>query len=89
MDQKKDISLAAVSFSIRQWTSNKIDSNYWGEDRQLPVIITGQILFPFLTLAKWDILEFLGWSHTSPHISIPYFEIDWHPAQEPYDIEVL
>ena len=87
-NQKKDIFLAAFSFFIRQWTSNKIDSNYWGEDRQLPVIITGEILFAFLTLAKWDVLEFLGWSHTSPHIAIPYFEIDWHPASEPYDIGV-
>jgi parallel beta-helix repeat protein len=85
-NQKKDISLRAFSFFIREWTSNKIDSNYWGEDRQLPVIIIGKIDFALLTLFKWNVFEFLGWSYIYPIVEIPYFEIDWNPAQEPYDI---
>jgi parallel beta-helix repeat protein len=52
--------------------------NYWGEEQGSPKKIPGEILF--------------GWGgifiiYVFP-IPLPWFNFDWHPAQEPYDIQV-
>jgi parallel beta-helix repeat protein len=54
--------------------SNRWIENYWNRPRALPKIIIGVIC--------------LSKSWTITPLVIPWFNIDWHPAQEPYDIEV-
>jgi len=53
-------------------SSNIWDGNYWGRPRILPKLILGEIDFPLLFNL----------------IRIPWINIDWHPAQAPYDIGV-
>ena len=49
------------------------DQNYWDRSRILPYMILGLI-----SLIRGPIID-------SPYI-FDYFQIDWHPAQQPYDI---
>jgi len=51
---------------------NKWDKNYWGESVFLPYVIIGELM-------EW----YLDWGSI---ISIPWFNFDWNPAKEPYDI---
>jgi parallel beta-helix repeat protein len=46
--------------------------NYWNRPRFLPKLLIGkqEIILP----------------GSNKHLKLPLFEIDWHPAQEPYDI---
>ena len=55
-------------------SNNKIEGNFWYSSRSAPKFILG-IFNPFA-------IGFIFW------IFIPWFHIDWHPAQEPYDIGV-
>jgi parallel beta-helix repeat protein len=50
---------------------NHWDANYWGKPRLLPKIILGTQHRYFTKKIK---------------LTLPAIEIDWHPAQEPYDI---
>jgi len=56
---------------------NKIDGNYWYKPRVLPKLIIGCIL------PSNELLAFLL---MGLNIFPPYFQIDWSPAQKPYDI---
>jgi parallel beta-helix repeat protein len=49
------------------------DENYWDRPRMIPYMIPGLI-----SLIRGPIID-------APYI-FNYFQIDWHPAQEPYDI---
>ena len=55
--------------------SNDWDANYWGRGRILPYPIFG-LKHPGNLLGE----IFLN-------LKIPWIEIDWHPAKEPYDID--
>jgi len=52
-------------------TKIKWDSNYWNRARLFPKLILGSIVFHK--------------NFQSPIIMIPWINIDWHPAKEPYD----
>jgi parallel beta-helix repeat protein len=56
-------------------SGNIIDRNFWGKSRIFPKLIFGELCCPF------KILE-------NPFFKIPWITFDWHPVQEPYDIEV-
>ena len=58
-------------FKIRKYR-NVWDGNYWGRPRSLP-----KIIFSILVFER---------GFPNPSIPIPFFNIDWHPAKEPYDI---
>ncbi|UCD13227.1 MAG: right-handed parallel beta-helix repeat-containing protein [Thermoplasmatales archaeon] len=60
-------------FKIRKY-GNVWDGNYWGKPRPLPKIIFGYFRFER--------------SPPNPAIPILFFNVDWHPAREPYDIGV-
>jgi hypothetical protein len=51
------------------------DENYWDRPKMMPYMIPGLI-----SLIRGLVIE-------APYI-FNYFQIDWHPAQEPYDIPV-
>ncbi len=59
-------------------SNNNFDNNYWYKPRVIPKLISGFIMpssyLLFLLLILLRILP-------------PCFHIDWHPAQEPHDIE--
>jgi len=61
------------AFCAGDWSNTWID-NYWNSPRSLPKIIIGVLC--------------LSESFSIMPLLIPWFNIDWHPAQEPYDIEV-
>ena len=69
-------------FFIREWLTNKFDGNYWGEEKKLPVLIPG--LMSMILLFIIGDISFLDYLL----IFLPIFWVDWHPAQEPYDIGV-
>ena len=52
---------------------NTWDGNYWGRSRLIP-----KFIFGILCIFPSDLY--------SPGLYIPWVNIDWHPAQEPYDI---
>jgi parallel beta-helix repeat protein len=55
----------------------KVDGNFWGENGSRIKIIPGISLFE------------LGYNPIAlewVYLKIPWFIVDWHPAQEPYDI---
>jgi hypothetical protein len=59
---------------------NIIDSNYWGKTYSSPIVIFGIIgifRIPKLVPSGED---FWNW------VIIPWFNFDWNPAKEPYDI---
>jgi parallel beta-helix repeat protein len=51
---------------------NRWDANYWERSRILPKWILGGKTFTIPFLSSFYLL--------------PWFEFDWHPAQEPYDV---
>jgi parallel beta-helix repeat protein len=54
------------------------DNNYWDKARTLPVIVPGVISYSGIIESYiWTFLEF---------IPINCLRVDWHPAQEPYEI---
>lgn len=57
---------------------NKWIKNYWDNwNRNIPRLISG----------RWTIeLRLFPSPMTIPIARFPYFEMDWHPAKEPYDI---
>jgi parallel beta-helix repeat protein len=59
-------------FSLRRFPY--IDGNFWGRARVFPMIILGEFTFVFSDV-PW------GGYH---RFHLPF--VDWHPAQEPYDI---
>ncbi len=69
-------------FFIREWLTHRFDGNYWGEEKKLPVLIPGlwhmMLLFIIGDITFFDDLL----------INLPIFRLDFHPAQEPYDIDV-
>jgi hypothetical protein len=64
----------------REWLRNFWDANYWddwiGLKFNLPIVQK----FPKIILCWILPLEVI--------FNIPYFSFDWHPPQEPYEIEV-
>ena len=56
-------------------SGNIIDKNFWGKSRIFPKLIFGQLCCPLKIL-------------DNPFFNIPWITFDWHPAKEPYDIEV-
>ena len=55
------------------YSRNVWDSNYWGKPLLLPKLVKGYIIIRSMWYPYY--LEVF-----------PSFRIDWHPAQEPYDI---
>jgi len=55
---------------------NRWKNNYWNESRILPKRLHGEIIL------KWIISGL----PPSLQLIIPWINIDWHPAKEPYDI---
>ncbi len=55
--------------------NNQIDQNYWGKSRLLPKLIFGygKIFYDF---------------ENKELLRLPWLDIDWNPAKEPYDIPV-
>jgi len=58
---------------------NVWDGNYWDRQRTMPYLVLG-----LTTL--WDYLGRISLMHDK--YLVDSFQIDWHPAQEPYDIGV-
>jgi parallel beta-helix repeat protein len=52
--------------------------NYWNRPRLIPKPIFGYLYTEIWTGDPWNPKE----------IQIPWVQFDWHPAQEPYDLEV-
>ena len=52
---------------------NQWYNNYWDNPRLLPKIIKGELI--------WTLTKFL-------YFLRPWYQFDWHPAQEPYDITI-
>jgi nitrous oxidase accessory protein len=72
-----------LDFSIRnsphiKYMKNNWEQNYWGEEKESPKIIHGVI-----GIRLEYILGYIG-----DRIGFPWINIDWHPAKEPYDIQV-
>jgi parallel beta-helix repeat protein len=63
---------AKFHYYIKNLKRNKWRENYWGSPRTSPYLIFGRISI------WWNI----GFG------IIPWINIDWHPASEPYDIGV-
>jgi parallel beta-helix repeat protein len=55
--------------------SNKWNENYWNRPRMFPKLIFGVVLLGFYGVGSIPII-------------LPWFNIDWHPAKEPHDIEM-
>jgi len=53
--------------------SNTWNENYWNRPRQLPKLIYGFVFVGFIGFENIPIV-------------IPWFNVDWNPAKEPYDI---
>ncbi|MCK4416167.1 MAG: right-handed parallel beta-helix repeat-containing protein, partial [Thermoplasmatales archaeon] len=64
---------AFFTYGFRPFKNNKFDANYWSE-------YTGSGKLPKIIIGRRTGLIFL--SHS-------WFDIDWHPAQEPYDIPAV
>jgi parallel beta-helix repeat protein len=63
---------------IKYLGENNWEQNYWGEEKESPKIIYGVI-----GIRLEYILGYIG-----GRIGFPWINIDWHPAKEPYDIQV-
>jgi parallel beta-helix repeat protein len=55
-------------------SNNQWDRNYWGRSRLLPYIIFGGLVYD-ATITGFN-----------PFIFVPFYQFDWHPAKEPYDL---
>ena len=55
--------------------NNQFDLNYWGKSRLLPKLIFGYVKI-FYDFENKELLR------------LPWLDIDWNPAKEPYDIPV-
>ncbi|HVQ00747.1 MAG TPA: NosD domain-containing protein [Candidatus Thermoplasmatota archaeon] len=56
---------------------NRWDQNYWGEPLSKPKVIHGYLI-------TWE--GYAPWPGGYHVIRIPWVNIDWHPAQTPYDM---
>jgi parallel beta-helix repeat protein len=72
---------------------NTWDGNYWNIPRQLPKKIIGRtgFLLNYIALAFPLLLDWLNDLPRALYLYvfklIPWINVDWHPAQEPYDIK--
>jgi hypothetical protein len=63
------------------WTNYRLFSptiwreNYWGEPLNHPKILLGSLIIFIIITYQWSL-----------PIGIPLIKLDWHPAQEPYNI---
>ncbi len=64
---------AKFVYEITRLKRNKWSNNFWGIPRSIPYLIRGKI-------SILSSIQGIG--------IIPWFEIDWYPAQEPYDIGI-
>ncbi len=61
-----------------EWAfTTKFDSNYWNGPRTVPKFVFGIIYIPYIDIFGPFLFD---------AFPFPVFRIDWHPAQEPYDI---
>ncbi len=75
---KNNIGLATFIAAKHTRDKNVWDENYWGRSLNHPKLIIGQKIFLFFPGAPF---------HFPPlALTIPWFTVDWHPAQQPYDI---
>jgi parallel beta-helix repeat protein len=75
---KNNIGLATFIAAKHSKNKNVWDENYWGRSLNHPKLIIGQKEFLFFPGAPF---------HFPPlALTIPWFTVDWHPAQQPYDI---
>ncbi len=75
---KNNIGLATFIAAKHSQNKNVWDENYWGRSLNHPKLIIGQKIFLFFPGAPF---------HFPPlALTIPWFTVDWHPAQQPYDI---
>jgi hypothetical protein len=76
---------AYFQFSLIKWSGN-----YWGRSRTLPYIISGLRYKHLIAFIIWVLLiydnpkfDFIPPPRVKESL---WFNFDWHPAQEPYDI---
>jgi hypothetical protein len=58
-------------------TKNTCDENYWNRLLRLPRLILGAKEFLFFPGASFHLPPMM--------IALPWFYVDWHPAQKPYE----
>jgi parallel beta-helix repeat protein len=75
---KNNIDHATFVAARQSKNMNVWDENYWGRPLIHPKLIIGQKEFLFFSGIPF---HFPGLA-----LTIPWFTVDWHPAQEPYDI---
>jgi parallel beta-helix repeat protein len=78
--EKNNIDQATFVAAKQARNTNTWDENYWSHPLNHLKLIIGQK----------EILFFSGIPFHFPPLvfTIPWFNVDWHPAQEPYEIEV-
>jgi parallel beta-helix repeat protein len=74
-NSKRDATFMAAK---KSHTKNTWDENYWNRPLRFPKLILGAKEFLFFPGAPFHLPPMM--------IALPWFNIDWHPAQEPYDI---
>jgi len=75
---KNNIGQATFIAAKHSRNKNVWDENYWGRPLNHPKLIIGQKVFLFFPGAPF---------HFPPlALTLPWFTVDWHPSQEPYDI---
>jgi parallel beta-helix repeat protein len=74
-DQAFFVTIVNAIFNFHLILPSIWNGNYWNEPRQLPYVVPG-----YLSLAHLHKYYVLGTD------GFPFVRIDWHPAQEPYDI---
>jgi len=68
---------ASFTVLLLEVLTNKFKRNYWG---LLP-------LKPHISIGILKIIIYLNpFTYEESSLSLPWFYIDWFPAQEPYDI---
>jgi parallel beta-helix repeat protein len=70
----------SISYKIFFFQRLRINANYWGETKLLPKSIPG---YSSIYLFTYTLGEHQG---HEIFLHFPKIIIDWHPAQEPYDI---
>ena len=72
INNERDVDFYIIYFRNFLFKRNIWRQNYWNESRILPKPIFGII-----------VIRILFW-----FFEVQWFQLDWHPAKEPYDIEV-
>jgi parallel beta-helix repeat protein len=74
-NSRKDATFMAAK---KSHTKNTWDENYWNRPLRFPKLILGGKEFLFFPGTPFHFPPMM--------IALPWFNVDWHPAQEPYEI---